>query len=251
MSDAPANLTNNKPLKILSSDILIADEILPLEYKDAAGKTQKNEELQKLVTEYGYAPGGKYPLTLAQFKKFREVYDEIAKTQKPQIMPGGSSANVLTTVAKMLKDVVVDFIGVSGGKHDKMIRDALTEARVNFIDEKNGHVPEAATSFVILFPPTVKHPKGQRAIATYPGNAKDILKSSMIKEEMVKNSDAILVQGSLWQKLDETKPESGVGFADKLLDLRWKHGKELWLCMPTQADFQHLPCRAKSGRPNP
>jgi len=28
-----------------------------------------------------------------------------------------------------------------------------------------------------------------------------------------------------------------LGFADHLLDLRWKKGKDLWLAMPTQADF--------------
>jgi sugar/nucleoside kinase (ribokinase family) len=102
----------------------------------------------------------------------------------------------------------------------------LREAGITLLPEMpaKGVTAKTAISFVILFP------DGQRAIATYPGNAREILKPELISETMIQQADALLVQGSLWQKLDWK-------FTDRLLDLCSKHGSELWLAMPTHARF--------------
>src|SRR4029077_9850821 len=71
---------------------------------------------------------------------------------------------------------------------------------------------------------------GQCTIATHPGNARDILKPAMITDGMVHGSDILLVQGSLWHKLNRT-------FPNRLLALGRRHGKKLWLTLPTQPEL--------------
>ena len=201
---------------ILASDILIADVIT---------NVQGNAKLEELTKKYKLAPGGKTALTLEQFNEFAQAVEGHPIT----IMPGGSAANTLTTMSKLLGDKVdSQFIGITGkGMYSNMIKNSLTEAKVKLIPEKipqGAPAPEAALSYVLVFP------GGERSIVTYPGNARDILKPQMVTDDLVKKTDVVLVQGSLWQKLDWE-------FADKLLKERWNHDKELWLTLPTQAKF--------------
>lgn len=237
-------MTENKKFRILTSDLLIADVISPLE---------GNGALRKLVEEYQrhgkVKPDSKLAIDHEAFERFAKA----VPIDQCETMPGGSSANTMVTLKKTLPDDVdVTFLGVVGNDRnprslDSNIRNSLVDAGITLIDPPaNGVKPQAATSFVIKFDPRVDGPEndGKRAIATYPGNAKDLLRSSMITPELMAEHDAVFVQGSLWQKLHESPrvegghaPEEHLGFADKLLKLRWEQGKELWLSMPTTADF--------------
>ena len=203
------------PFRILSSDILIADIITEL---------NGNEELGRLVEAYGLKPGGKKAITQEQFAAMTQAIEG-----KPiAIFPGGSSANVLTTLSKLMKDdVQVDFIGrVGKGPFSSMINSAMEEAGINRIKPAlpEGVSPQAATTFVI------KYPDGKRTTATYPGNARKIITGNEITAERIKQTDAILLQGSLWEKFDRE-------FSNRVLEQRWKQGKELWLALPTRAKF--------------
>lgn len=215
--------------RILSSDILIADVITPLE---------GNKKLEELVRKYDLKPGGKTALTKEQFDEFSRA----VRGHPIHIEPGGSSANTLTTLGKLFRDEVdISFLGVVGADmYSNMIKESLDEAGIKLHPKTlpSDPAPESAVSYVIVFP------DGQRTIATYPGNAKSILKPDYITPDMVSNSDALFVQGSLWQKMQDTPPvmggyqdESKLGFADKLLNQRWKLGKDLWLALPTHAKF--------------
>ncbi|MDX2112343.1 MAG: PfkB family carbohydrate kinase [Alphaproteobacteria bacterium] len=201
--------------KILSSDILIID---------ANVKLSENPEMARLAQKYELIPGGKTALDEAQFREFSAALAGHLVT----LTPGGSAANTLTTLSKLGQgSIKADFIGVTGkSSYSQMIKDGLDEAKVRLIPEEiHGEPrPESAVSFVLIYP------DGQRTIATYPGNAKDVLKPDLISDDMVSGADVVFVQGSLWQKMGEK-------FPDRLMDLRWQHGKELWLAMPTHAKF--------------
>lgn len=201
--------------KILSSDILIIDANI---------KLSENPEMARLVQKYELMPGGKTALNAEQFKEFSAALADHPVT----FTPGGSAANTLTTLSKLMGgELEANFIGVTGkSAYSQMIKEGLDEASVRLIPEEiHGEPrPESAVSFVLIYP------DGQRTIATYPGNAKDLLKPNMITDELVRDSDVVFVQGSLWQKL-------GADFPDRLMDKRWMEGKKLWLAMPTHAKF--------------
>ncbi len=209
--------------RILTSDLLIADIIASLETEEG-GVKHTNEALKALVEKYDLKPGSKIAIDEAQFDEFSHAIEG----QAVSIQPGGSSFNTITTLNKLLgKTLEAQFIGAAAeGMYSRIIKRALDSAGISLVPEsfEEGQRPQAAVSFVILFP------NGERTIATYPGNAKDVLKPEMITDDMVENTDILLVQGSLWRKFDWD-------FADKLLELRWKHNKELWMTLPTNATF--------------
>lgn len=199
--------------RILTSDILIADVIAPV---------QGHAALQALVETYQMKPGGKIQIDAVQAQAFAEAFAQV----EYQVVPGGSSANMLTTLAKLMPDDVdVRFVGIAGeGTHSTIIRQAMAEANITLLPE---HLPQhmeshAATSYVLVFP------DGQCTIATQAGNARELLKPAVIAEHVVKNADVLLAQGSLWHKFNEE-------FSDRLFNLCMKHGRELWLTLPTQA----------------
>lgn len=200
------------PLHVLTSDLLIAD--LNVRLAD-------NPRMAGLVDEYGWRPGSKIVLSKEQFREFSD-----AVASHPVIpTPGGSSANTLTTLGRLLPgEVKGHFIGVAGdGQYSHMIRKSLADADIELTpDMPHGEMPQVAVSYVLVYP------DGERTIATYPGNARDLLVPGLISEEKVADSDVVFVQGSLWQKIDRA-------FADRLLELRWKQGKQLWLALPTHA----------------
>jgi sugar/nucleoside kinase (ribokinase family) len=211
--------------KVLTSDILIIDSIIQV--KDNPSRKQ---QIDSLVKEFHLAPNSKTALTREQFERFSELTEGLQMS----FVAGGSSANTLTQMSKFLGPdrLKGTFIGIKGqGLYSNIIKRGLDEAGVTLYPKNLPHdvpSPQSAISFVIVFE------DGQRAIATYPGNAKEIITPKYLPdhelEEMVKDSDALLVQGSLRQKLS---PE----FFDKMLQYRWEHNKELWLCLPTHAKF--------------
>lgn len=209
--------------KVLTSDILIVDTIIQVKDNPA-----KQAVIDQLVRTFNLQPNCKLALTKEQFRDFSELTEGL----KMSYVAGGSSANTLTTMCKLLGPERIEgtFIGVNGeGLYSNIIRRGLEEANVKQIPQLPATVaPKSAVSFVIVFE------DGQRAIATYPGNAKEIITPHYLPddelEKQVINTDALLVQGSLRQKMDPA-------FFDKLLEYRWKHNKELWLCLPTHAKF--------------
>lgn len=200
---------------ILSSDILIIDANIRL---------SENPAMQALVKKYNLKPGGKAAINKEQFDEFSKAMQDSPVT----FTPGGSSANTLTTLSKLLdNEVNVHFYGVTGqSSYSKMIQGGLEEAKIQLLPEKLPLEPrpESAISFVLV------GDDGQRTIVTYPGNARDILSPEQITDEQVRRSDVLFVQGSLWQKLN-------TDFADRLLKLRWDNRKDLWLALPTHAKF--------------
>lgn len=201
-------------IRILTSDLLIADVITPL-----AG----NAALAALVNKYHLSPGGKLAITRAQFEEF-----SAAVLGRPiTIVPGGSSANMLTTLCKLLpKKVRGTFLGVAGkSMYSSMIRQSLAEAHIGLLPAlPEGFSCEAAVSYIILLE------DGQRTAATYPGNARAALRPGLISDTLVQAHDIVFAQGSLWRKMEWE-------FADRLVDLCRAHGKALWLTLPTHTHF--------------
>lgn len=202
---------------ILTSDILVSDLDTPL-----AG----NDQLKSLVEKYNLKLGGKLILSDEQFAEFSQAVQGHPIT----MFPGGSSANMVTTLSKLLgKDNVdVQFMGVVGDDdYSKIIKSSLDEAGIKRLPNMANYKdpsPQTAVSYIIHFP------DGENTTVTHLGNASSILKPDIITDELFKNTDVLLVQGSLWQKFDSS-------FSDKLLDMRWKNNKELWLTLPTNAKF--------------
>lgn len=198
-------------MRILSSDLLIADVITPIE---------GNPALARLVEKYAMQPGGKIALDKAQFEAFSASLIGFPVT----IVPGGSSANMLVTLRKLLGDKVsVDFIGVAGeGLSSLMIRASLEEAGIRLHPARldPSVLAKTAMSYVVVLP------DGQRTIATYPGNAGELLTPAMVTDALVGSCDVVHVQGSLWAKINPA-------FADALVEKCFAHKKQFWLSLPT------------------
>lgn len=196
---------------ILSADLLIADIIVA-----------KDQTLRALTEKYHLKPGGKMTLSKSQ-------YDEFTRTiagHDTSMACGGSSANMLTTLSKLLeRRVTIRFIAMAGDdQYGVMVRDALEKTGIKLLPKPQPAGVEAAVSFVMMME------NGQCTIATWPGNARALMKPEMIEEDIVRKSDIVFVQGSLWKKFDRA-------FPDRLLDLRSKFNKELWFALPTYAGF--------------
>lgn len=198
-------------IRILSGDLLIADIIVSL--NDAP-------RMAALVRTHGLIPGGKVTLDEQQMQAFAQAAAACPAT----ISPGGSSANMLTTLSRLLPgEVKATFFGIAGGQHGALIVQSLTEAGIDLLP-KPADMGQSAVSFVLLFP------DGQCTIATWPGNACALLKPEVITEALAQQGDIFLVQGSLWRKLE-------AHFADRLVELCARYGKRLWLTLPTQASL--------------
>lgn len=198
--------------RILSTDLLIADLIAPVDSQPA---------LLELMETFHLAPGGKRSLEDGEAEAFRAAFKDMPCV----VAPGGSSANVLTTLTGLLtKTVEVRFVGIAGeGAYGAMIREAMKQAHITLIPE---HVPhgvktQEAVSYVFV------SPDGQCTLATHPGNARAVLKPALLPEHVVEHCDVVLAQGSLWRKFNTE-------FADRLYALTVKHGRSLWLTLPTQ-----------------
>lgn len=221
------------PLRILTADTLITDCMVKEE--DTGGLAQKYHGQGKLL------PDGKMQITRGEFEAFNEAIDGRFETKAP----GGSSFNTTVTLSRLLGNrVAVQFMGVLGLDEDSIrIAKTLEEAHIKLLPLSNNHdqfaqPPEAASSIVVMYPDR------RRATATYPGTAKQYLVSDMVTEKRVQDCDVVFLQGSLWQKLDETFPvpnghaeDRKLGFADMLMKQRWLQGKDLWFALPTQSDY--------------
>ena len=211
-------MTKSKIIKILSLDYLIADMVIELD---------GNYALKKLIKKYSMEPGSKGRIDKAGFAAFSHAIEGYPVS----ISPGGSAANTLYTVGKILKNKVkITFIGAKGGSlYSKMIDRSLRDAGIKLIPkefsaESRGLRPETTVSFVIKFP------GGDRAIGTYPGNVAELIKPDVIKDSLIKSNDIIFFPGSLYRKFDKEVP-------DKILSLAKKYKKQVWATLPTQGRF--------------
>ncbi|MGE3713387.1 MAG: PfkB family carbohydrate kinase [Alphaproteobacteria bacterium] len=214
-----ANGHHKKPFRILTSDLLITD---------ISKELKKNPKLNEYAKRHGMEPGGK---TLLDYERYKEM--------TPLMMrgglftaPGGSSANVVTTLSRLMGDgVEVSFIGrVGNGPISEAIDYEMRDANINMIRPPipDGLQLHGAVTYALLS----EDERGERDKhnATYPGNVHEIIKPETADEQLVKNTDAVFMQGSLWQKFD---PE----FSNRLMKYRWDLQKELWLALPTKAEF--------------
>lgn len=202
-------------MRILSTDLLVADVI---------AHVNDQPELIALMEQYHLIPGGKRRLEEDEAQAFAEAFAPC----KTMVAPGGSSANMLVTLSGLLgKKIEIRFVGVPGeGEHGEIIRKAMRDANIALLPE---HIPsgvrtQEAVSYILV------DDEGQCSSATYPGNAHSVLKPAVLPEHLVEHCDIVLMQGSLWSKLSED-------FTDRLASLIKKHGRDLWLTLPTQAQI--------------
>ena len=206
-------MTNNPSRKprILSSDILAVDVNTSL---------RDNPDLQGLVQKYGLKPG-KNAINREQYEA---IYSAIW-SHEVRNKPSGPAATVLMTMNQLLGNSMdIRFIGVVGTnkKRQAVLKDnGITLTPDDLAQGREFHVP---VTFVI------DDGKGGCIKATYPGNISEFLKPEVITDDMVSGVDTVLVMGSLWQRVDKA-------FPDKLMALAEKHGKEIWLTLPTNAKF--------------
>jgi len=225
-------------LKILSGDIQIADVMVPLIKPDDVAKLSTSDQLKYealeccidrvLSRQKAKKRGGKATIDRNEFETIQGLVSELYP--KRIVEPGGSSANTLTTLKRLLGNAIdAKILGVIGtdGPYDEKLRDGLNSAKVDLISPPAGdRMPESATSFVFQEP----NGNGKRTIFTYYGNAKDIIGHDVPEEAHIEKADVLFVQGSMWKKFF---PD----MANDIMKKRWGQKKELWLALPTQTEF--------------
>ena len=203
-----------KEKKILTCGPLLLDFV-------ASVYVPGSEKLDHLITHHN--------LIESKQEIDREISRDLARALKgrPVVMtPGGSSMNALATLKGMMKDAAhVDFLGMlASGPLGDIIEGAMKDSGLNLINiapENTPIAPETAVSYVLT------PPNGNRKYAVYNGNVKEIAAPEAIPdlEDRVKNTDVVMLSGSAWERVSPA-------VANTLMDLRWKHGKELVLSLP-------------------
>lgn len=209
-------------MHFLSADLLITDRMVELNALPEAERA----EIQVLMDEGGIIGNDKTAIGV-------ELSGRIAAALQGVEIPsngGGSAANTLITLLRMNKNYSADFFGVAGNEAASDInRHDLADAWINLfpaepVTVQPDNPPTGATSYVFVYP------DGSRSAAVCRGNIKDYVTPEMITDELVSKADVILAPGSLRYKLGEE-------FMDRLLKLRWDHGKPLILTLPTQSQL--------------
>ncbi len=208
-------MNKKKPFKVFATDILTIDHSV---------KLSESKTLQDLAAQLGASAGSKIPLDNDQFNQLIDAVGGLNERKHA----GGSSANTLTTLSKLMEgDVKVDFLGSIGtGEYSRMVQSAMDSAGVNLIRAKlpEGLQPQLAHSYVLL------RDDGDRSIFTHPGNIRQVMKKENLKPDTIEKYDAVMVQGKLWERMDWD-------FVDQLLIDRWDARKELWLTLPEVTKF--------------
>jgi sugar/nucleoside kinase (ribokinase family) len=217
------DLQPKQPTRIFAPDILLADFVIDL---------KENDPLLKLLAKHEMKPGGKKRVT---WDVFRDEFAGVVEGKPITIYPGGSAANTLWTMGKILgEDVSTTFFSVLGqGLYSTIIDRSMKSAGIRVVpenisskldDQGRPMIPTTAISYVF------RYPNSERTIVTWPGNAKEFLKPDMVEDAMIANTDKVFMQGGFWEKFDPK-------VADRIMQLRHHHGKELWLALPTSAFF--------------
>ncbi len=208
-------MNKKKPFKVFATDILTIDHSV---------KLSESKDLQELAARLGASPGSKKSLDDAQFNQLIDAVGGLNERKHA----GGSSANTLTTLSKLMEGAAkIDFLGsIGSGEYSRMVQQAMDQAGVNLIRAKipEGLQPQLAHSYVLL------RDDGDRSIFTHPGNIRQVMKKANLKPNTIEKYDAVMVQGKLWERMDWD-------FVDQLLIDRWNARKELWLTLPEVTKF--------------
>lgn len=217
--------------KILTGDILLMDLIAPLNEKTSP-RHAGSAALPTLIKELGLRKDRKKVIDRIELEQLLKT---IPKTSLEQY-PGGSSANVMTTLRKLMgNEVDISFLGIVGDQYNAPILHSLADAGITLLPPPKSYENKKAETAVSV---VLVGKDRKRMVATYRGNARELLDPGNVTEELVNAHDVVFLQGSLWEKF---KPE----LADRLTKFRWKCGKELWLALPTHSktgtqDFTHV-----------
>lgn len=214
-----------KPYKILATDAPVLDCIADVD--------TNNVELLQLMAELQLDPGSKRVITDAQKAKLLACIDG----EKMHHSPGGSASNVLKTMKRMLSDAIdASMITLfEQGQNGKKLKDDFTRCGIHLITHmKTAGNVENGLSVVLRY--CEGNAKGERAIATYGGNLKNMMDAEKLSADVITPMDAILHQSASARKL-------GFRFTDKLVNERWeqiregKKPKELWYMIPANEQF--------------
>ena len=205
-------------VRILSSDLLICDVLLPLE---------GNAQLAPLIAEYNLAhpespivAGSKSPLTAEEFVEWQRVVGA-----RGSHLAGGSAANTLSTLKQLLGEAVrIDFIAAYGADAaGDVIADSLARDGFHLLPQAEPFVDvQTATSFVLV------DANGERSIVGFGGTSRQKILAAFAEKKLPEDYDILFLSGSLWQKY-------GAEFARKLYGSCIEDGKKLWLSLPTHS----------------
>ena len=204
--------------KILTSDLLICDVILPM---------AENADLAPLIEQYNQNHpkhpmvfGSKSPLTGEEFADWQRVIGG-----RGNYVAGGSAANTLSALKQLLGDaLVIDFIAAYGDDAaGHVIAESLTGDGFQLWPQAMPFPDvQTATSFVIV------NGDGERSILGFAGTSKQKIVSAMTANTLPADYDIVFLPGSLWQKY-------GAEFAMMLYDSCIARRKKLWLSLPTHS----------------
>jgi|GEM_PF-70928 len=217
-----------EPKRVFAADMLIADFHVP---EASVAKT-----LAAYKKEHDdFADGDKETLSKAQYQRF--LAEASATKTTLEMTPGGATMTSLWMLKQMMGDgVQIELMGLAGdGAPGQMVHSYLTQAGINLPMQKwpEGRTPETAKSLII------KH-KGQghkSTVLTYPGNGIEAMHELLARPENANLLDDCIAKSDMVYLPESTMSKFGVPFTNKLLELRWKHKKELVLSLPTRADF--------------
>jgi sugar/nucleoside kinase (ribokinase family) len=220
----------HKVLRVFGVDTSCVDTLVPLAYRDEnTNNVVVNQALQALNHEFGGHSDNNSKITLASFtdsERFANAYRNTPFVRTP----GGSTPNMMIAAIRANRRIKGTLMTIYGdGEHSEKIRE----------DYKNSHIevlPPPSSIPAEMRQPCVTHvltePDGGCVRYKYPGTLKDHIRADMITDELIKNIDWAIIQGSTYdsRKLGPEVP-------DKIIELAWKHGKKRLLTMPTDVKF--------------
>lgn len=188
-------------------------------------------KLQELIDRYGLRPdgpgNGKYSVGNGAGEIDEKTFYSILEPVRA-ISPsthGGSGGNIFCTIQRLLgENVNTTYQTVIDADSENVIGKSFKAAGVNVISSASSDRLESGSSIVMRLP------NAKRIIVSHDGNARIVLAKEFLNEKHVDKVEITFLEGSLWQKLGFDSP-------NKVMAWRWDKTKELWLSLPTKADF--------------
>lgn len=208
--------------RIFAADMLIADNHLPM-----AGVERS---INGILPDF--REGVRGTINGSGHAKLEQVTAELMGETLRHTTPGGATSCTLWTLKKLLGDTVdINLLGLAADeRYGQSITGFLKDAGIRLLGEwPEGMARETAVTHVI------HHHSGKSSPLTYPGTGVEGITRNWAQrpgllEECVRNSDIVYLPESTMEKF-------GLPFTNRLLDLRWKHKKELVLTLPSHANF--------------
>ena len=227
---------------IIAADVAIIDKTY--DYTGFSDGDAAFAPLSALLDRLGLKPGDKYkPTTWNGFKEFLRATQSLT----PVVSPGGSTANVLRTLGKIAGGDIqeIGFLTyISPEEHSESLKRAFRESGIRLLEPAgipdsrwlrivrqifsySSESPSRATQSLVILPPG-ENP--DRIIATRVGTGvREALTPASIPDGKIEGAAAILMQGSMMQKL-------GADFFNAVLSRRQPE-TEVWLGLPTDTKF--------------